>query len=125
MGFLKSLMSVISTDGKTGTPFKLDNNTMYWKGNGVTAVDAARAAGFLKGYGYFKEDAGISAQIFSAKSEDPVRIGFLFEAEPSEDVKAYFLEMAKGMKESFAGRSLTLSLLDRNFKEVKDLGEIK
>ncbi len=33
MGLFKSLMSVISTDGKTGTPFKVDkNHTVYYKG---------------------------------------------------------------------------------------------
>ncbi|MEP6677573.1 MAG: hypothetical protein ABJA78_20600 [Ferruginibacter sp.] len=54
MGFFKSLMSVISTDGKTGTPFKLDkNHTVYYKGNGVTELDAAHVAGFFKGYGFF------------------------------------------------------------------------
>ena len=56
MGFFKTLMSVISTDGKTGTPFKLDkNHTVYYKGNGVTELDAAHVAGFFKGYGYFTE----------------------------------------------------------------------
>ena len=78
MGFFKSIMSVISTDGKTGTPFKLDkNHTVYYKGDGVTKLDAAHVAGFYKGYGYFTEKNQSDIQIMSNKMTDPIRVGYI------------------------------------------------
>ena len=66
MGFFKSLMSVITTGSRTGIPFNLDkNHTVYCKGNGVTKADAARAAGFFKGYGYFPDSSQSDVQLFS------------------------------------------------------------
>ncbi|MEO7292803.1 MAG: hypothetical protein ABIW34_06860 [Ginsengibacter sp.] len=52
-------MSVITSDGRTGTPFKLDKHTLYWKGNGVTELDAAHAAGFFKDTDIFLKGAQV------------------------------------------------------------------
>ena len=123
MGFLKSLMSVISTDGKTGTPFKLDKHIVYWKGNGVTELDAAHAAGYFKGYGYFPEGGASAMQISADKPTDPLRLSFFFEKEPNPNVINYFLTMANGMKEFFPNRKITVSLMNSNFKELRNLGE--
>lgn len=124
MGFLRSLMSVISTDGKTGTSFKLDKHTLYWKGSGVTELDAAHVAGFFKGYGYFPENGASAAQISAAKSTDPVKASFFFEKEPDPNVLYYFFSMANELKQFFPGRQITVSLIDGNFKELKDLGVV-
>ena len=117
-------MSVVSTDGKTGTPFKLDKHTLYWKGNGVTELDAAYVAGFFKGYGYFPENGASAAQISAAKPTDPIRASFFFEKAADPNILYYFFNMANQLKQFFPGRQITASLIDSNFKEVKDLGVI-
>ena len=124
MGFFKSLMSVISTDGKTGTPFKLDKHTLYWKGNGVTELDAAYVAGFFKGYGYFPEGGASAAQISADKSTDPVKVSFFFGKEADPNILYYFFNMAGELRQFFPGRQLTASLIDSDFKELKNLGII-
>ena len=98
MGFLKSLMSVISTDGKTGTPFKLDkNHTVYYKGNGVTKLDAAHVAGFLHGYGYFIETNQSYVQISSDKSGDAVQVGYIIgSTRVSLETEKYFKDAEEG-----------------------------
>lgn len=77
MGFFRSLMSVVSTDGKTRTPFKLDKHTLYSKGNGVTELDAAHVAGFFQGYGYFPVGGASAAQISRSKTNRPCKDLFL------------------------------------------------
>jgi hypothetical protein len=124
MGFLRSLMSVVSTDGKTGTPFKLDKHTLYWKGNGVTELDAAHVAGFFQGYGYFPVGGASAAQISAAKPTDPVKISFFFGKEADPNILHYFINMANELQQYFPGRQITASLIDSNFKELKDLGII-
>ena len=124
MGFFKSLMSVISTDGKTGTPFKLEKHTLYWKGNGVTELDAAYVAGFFKGYGYFPEGGASAAQISSEKPTDPVKISFFFGKVADPNILNYFFNMANQLQQFFPGRQLTASLIDSDFKELKNLGVI-
>lgn len=124
MGFFRSLMSVVSTDGKTGTPFKLDKHTLYWKGNGVTELDAAHVAGFFKGYGYFPEGGASAAQISAAKSTDPLKVSFFFAKEADPNILHYFINMANQLQQFFPGRQITASLIDSDFKELKDLGVI-
>ena len=124
MGFFRSLMSVVSTDGKTGTPYKLDKHTLYYKGNGVTELDAAHVAGFFKGYGYFPEGGASAAQISSAKPTDPVKISFFFGKEADPNILYYFINMANGLQQFFPGRQITASLIDSNFKELKYAGVI-
>jgi len=123
MGFFKSLMSVISTDGKTGTPFKLDkNHTVYYKGEGVTELDAAHVAGFLKGYGYFTETSQNDVQIAAKSSADPVQLGFIIGGKSvSPEVEAYFKESGSGLQEFFPNRSIIVRLLDVNLSELKVL----
>jgi hypothetical protein len=124
MGFLRSLMSVVSTDGKTGTPFKLDKHTLYWKGNGVTELDAAHVAGFFKGYGYFPEGGASAAQISAAKPTDPLKVSFFFGKEADPNILHYFINMANQLQQFFPGRQITASLIDSDFKELKNLGLI-
>lgn len=124
MGFLRSLMSVISTDGKTGTSFKLDKHTLYWKGSGVTELDAAHVAGFFKGYGYFPENGASAAQISAAKSTDPLKVSFFFAKETDPNILHYFFNMANQLQQFFPGREITANLIDSDFKELKDLGVI-
>ena len=124
MGFLRSLMSVVSTDGKTGTPFKLDKHTLYWKGNGITELDAAHVAGFFKGYGYFPEGGASAAQISAAKPTDPVKVSFFFGKEADPNILHYFINMANQLQQFFPGRQITASLIDSDFKELKNLGVI-
>jgi hypothetical protein len=123
MGFFKSLMSVISTDGKTGTPFKLDrNHTVYYKGDGVTKIDAAHVAGFLKGYGYFTDTSQSDVQIFSNKADDAVQLGFIVgTSNISSQTEEYFRGAAEGLREHFKGREVFARLLDVNIKELKSL----
>ena len=123
MGFFKSLMSVISTDGKTGTPFKLDkNHTVYYKGDGVTELDAAHVAGFFKGYGYFTDTNQSDVQIAAKTSTDPVQVGFIIGSKSvSEEVETYFRDSASGLEEFFPGRSIVIRLLDVNLNELKVL----
>ena len=124
MGFLRSLMSVVSTDGKTGTPFKLDKHTLYWKGNGITELDAAHVAGFFKGYGYFPEGGASAAQISAAKPTDPVKVSFFFGKEADPNILHYFINMTNQLQQFFPGRQITASLIDSDFKELKNLGVI-
>ena len=124
MGFFRSLMSVVSTDGKTGTPYKLDKHTLYWKGNGVTELDAAHVAGFFQGYGYFSVGGASAAQISAAKPTDPVKISFFFGKPADPNILHYFINMANGLQQYFPGRQITASLIDSDFKEMKDLGII-
>lgn len=124
MGFLKSLLSVMSTDGKTGTPFKLDQHTLYWKGSGVTELDAAHVAGFFKGYGYFPEGGANTAQISAEKQTDPVKISFFFGKEADPNILYYFFNMANQLQQFFPERQLTASLIDSYFKELKNLAVI-
>src|SRR5437868_14290537 len=107
MGFFKSLMSVISTDGKTGTPFKLDkNHTVYYKGEGVTELDAAHVAGFFKGYGYFTETSQSDIQIAAKASTGPVQVGFIIGVKSvSAETETFFKDSASGLQEYFPGRS--------------------
>lgn len=123
MGFFKSLMSVISTDGKTGTPFKLDkNHTVYYKGNGVTVVDAAHVAGFLKGYGYFTETSQNDVQIFSEKAGAPVALGFIIGGKDvSAETAEYFKGAGNGLQEYFTGRTVTSSVLDTKLTNIRTL----
>jgi hypothetical protein len=123
MGFLKSLMSVISTDGKTGTPFKVDkNHTMYYKGDGVTKLDAARVAGFFEGYGYFTETSECDIQIASEKPGDPVQVGYIVgTSDLSSETKDYFKDAVAGLQELFPGREVSCRLLDVNFKHLSSL----
>ena len=123
MGFFKSLMSVISTDGKTGTPFKLDNNhTVYYKGKGVTEVDAAHVAGFFKGYGYFTDTNQSDIQIFSNSATDPVQIGYIIGVpDVSPETETFFKNAVTDLQEFFPGRVITIHLLDTNLKQLKTL----
>lgn len=123
MGFLRSLMSVISTDGKTGTPFKLDDrHTVYFKGNGVTKLDAAHVAGFLKGYGYFTDTSHSDVQISSAGLKEEVKVGFIIggKSVPGE-TEIFFRNSVRGLQEFFPGRAITVHLLDTELKELKSL----
>lgn len=123
MGFFKSLMSVISTDGKTGTPFKLDkNHTVYYKGNGVTELDAAHVGGFFRGYGYFTDTSQNDVQIEAKTKDDPVKVGIIIGGKSvSEPVESYFRESASGLQEFFPGRQIIVRLLDVNLNELKVL----
>ena len=123
MGFFKSLMSVISTDGKTGTPFKLDNNhTVYYKGKGVTEVDAAHVAGFFKGYGYFTDTNQSDIQILSNSATDPVQIGYIIGVPAvSTETETFFKNAVIDLQEFFPGRVITIHLLDTNLKLLKTL----
>ncbi len=123
MGFFKSVMSVLSTDGKTGTPFKLDkNHTVYYKGNGVTKLDAAHVAGFYKGYGYFTETSQSDIQIMSNKMGDPIRIGYIIGVKDvSPDTEMFFKNAGQDLQKLFPNRNITFSLLDVNLKELKSL----
>ena len=123
MGFFKSLMSVISTDGKTGTPFKMDkNHTVYYKGNGVTELDAAHVAGFFKGYGYFIETSESDIQIASESASAPVRVGIIIGSNSvSEETEDYFRGAGPGLQEHFTGRVISVQLIDPNFKVLKTL----
>ncbi len=123
MGFFKSLMSVISTDGKTGTPFKLDSNhTVYYKGNGVTELDAAHVAGFFRGYGYFTETSQSDIQIAAKSNADPVQVGFIIGGKTvSPETENYFKDSAANLQEFFPGRSIIIRLLDVNLNELKTL----
>ena len=123
MGFLRSLMSVISTDGKTGTPFKLDkNHTVYYKGKGVTELDAAHVGGFFRGYGYFTDTNQSDIQISSNSITDTVQIGFIIGGTSvSSDTETYFKNAGGDLKEFFPGRGVTLHLLDTNLKQLKSL----
>jgi hypothetical protein len=123
MGFFKSLMSVISTDGKTGTPFKLDkNHTVYYKGKGVAEIDAAHVGGFYKGYGYFTDTNQSDIQIFSNNAEDPVQIGYIIGGTTvSPETETYFKNAGTDLQEFFPGRVITFHLLDTNLKQLKTL----
>jgi len=123
MGFFKTLMSVISTDGKTGTPFNFDkNHTVYFKGDGVTKVDAARVAGFFKGYGYFTETNQCDVQIFSKEVNGPVEIGFVIAgSSASKESETFFKGAAAGLGDTFPGRNINVYLLDNNLKQLKEL----
>ena len=123
MGLFKSLMSVISTDGKTGTPFKLDkNHIVYYKGNGVTELDAAHVAGFFKGYGYFTETNQSDIQIAAKAVTDAVQVGFIIGGKSvSPEVETYFKDAASGLQEFFPQRSIIIRLLDVNLNELKVL----
>ncbi len=123
MGFFKSLMSVISTDGKTGTPFNLDkNHTVYFKGNGVTKEDAARVAGFFKGYGYFTDTSQSDVQIASKDNNSIVEVGFIIGGKSvSEQTENYFKESKESLQELFGGRTVLLKLLNANLEQLKVL----
>lgn len=123
MGFLKSLMSVISTDGKTGTPFKLDNNhSVYYKGNGLTKLDAASVAGFYKGYGYFTDTSQSDIQIISNNTVDPIRVGYIIGGQDvSPETEEIFKNAGPGLQDLFPGRSISFHLLDVNLKELRSL----
>ena len=123
MGFFKSLMSVISTDGKTGTPFKLDDNhTVFYKGKGVTELNAAHVAGFFKGYGYFTDANQSDVQVSSAGASDPVQIGYIIGAKTvSAETEIYFKNAGNDLQEFFPGRAITICLLDTNLKQLKTL----
>ncbi len=123
MGFFKSLMAVISTDGKTGTPFRLDkNHTVYFKGKGVTELDAAHVAGFYKGYGYFTDTSQNDIQILSVTATDPVQIGYIIAGKTvSPDTETYLKNAGEGLQELFPGRVLSFHLLDTNLTPLKTL----
>jgi len=123
MGFLRSIMSVISTDGKTGTPFKLDNNhTVYYKGKGVTELDAAHVGGFLQGTGYFSATSRNDVQIYAGKATDPVQVGYIIGGSSvSPETEDFFRNTGSGLQEFFPGRVITVHLLDTNCKQLKSL----
>lgn len=123
MGFFKSLMSVISTDGKTGTPFKLDKfHTVYYKGNGVTEIDAAHVAGYYKGIGYFIDDYESDIQISSSEKNDPVQINIIIGGKSvSAGSEDFFKTSVSGLQEFFPERAITINLMDINFKQLKTL----
>ena len=123
MGLFKSLMSVISTDGKTGTPFKLDkNHTVYYKGNGVTELDAAHVAGFFKGYGYFTDTNQSDIQISSNKTTDPIQVGYIIGGSSvSPESEGFFKSAGPGLQDIFPGRTISFHLLDTNLKQLKTL----
>jgi hypothetical protein len=116
-------MSVISTDGKTGTPLALDkNHTVYYKGNGVTKIDAAHVGGFFKGYGYFGENNHSDVQIFSAKPGDAVDVGFIIGGKDvSPETATYFKNALQGLQEFFPGRVLNARLMDTELKVLRVL----
>ncbi|MEO7982799.1 MAG: hypothetical protein ABI688_01835 [Bacteroidota bacterium] len=116
-------MSVISTDGKTGTPFKLDkNHTVYYKGKGITELDAAHVAGFLKGVGYFTETNQNDVQVASTGVADPVRVGYIIGGTTvSPETESFFKGTGTGLQEFFPGRTVTIHLLDTNLKELKSI----
>lgn len=123
MGFLKSLISVISTDRKTGTPFKLDkNHTVYYKGAGLTKLDAAHVAGFYKGYRYFTDTSQSDIQIISNKTVDPIRVGYIIGGKDvPPETEAIFKNAGPGLQDLFPGRSISFHLLDVNLKELRSL----
>jgi len=123
MGFLKSLMSVISTDGKTGTPFHLDkNHTVYYKGDGVSKIDAARVAGFFQGYGYFTDESQSDVQISSKTAGAPVQVGYIVgKASISPETETFFKGAATGLGELFPGRTISICLMNANLEHLKTL----
>lgn len=123
MGFFKSLMSVISTDGKTGTPFNFDaNHTVYFKGDGVTKIDAARVAGYLKGYGLFTETNQSDVQIFSAKAGQPVEVSFVIPRKTTtEEAEGVYRDTAEGLQELLDGRKVSVHLMGTDMVRLKDL----
>lgn len=116
-------MSVNTTDSKIGTPFIFDkNHTVYFKGNGVTKEDAARVAGYLKGYGYFGEHNQSDVQISSKDANGPVEIGFIIGPKGASDETETFLRSAApGLPEGFGGRKVSLQLLSNELKKINDL----
>ena len=123
MGFFKSIMSVISTDGKTGTPFNLDkNHTVYFKGNGVTKADAAHVAGFYKGYGYFTDNNQSDIQIASNSATAPVQVGYIIGgSDVSPETESFFKGAGEGLQKYFIGREVSLHLLNTNLELVRTL----
>ncbi len=123
MGLFKSLMSVISTDSKTGTPFNLDkNHTVYFKGDGVTKVDAAHVAGFYKGYGYFTDETQSDVQISSKNAGDPIAVGYIIGGKSvSPETETFFKHAVKGLQELFPNRTISFHLLDTNLQQLKAL----
>ena len=123
MDFFKTIMSLISTDGKTGTPFKLDKqHTVYYKGDGVTAVDAAHVAGFYKGYGYFTDSNAADVQIVSRKAGDPVEIGYIIGGKTvSAETETFFRDAKEGLQALFPNRTLSFHLLNANLDRLKVL----
>ena len=123
MGFFKSLMSVISTDSKTGTPFNFnDNHTVFFKGNGVTKLDAARVAGYFKGFGYFTDTNQLDVQISSINMNDVVEVGFIMASKsPSSETESYLKSTLPGLENLFEGRTVTLHFLNINCEPIKKL----
>lgn len=123
MSIFRSLMSVISTDGKTGTPFVLDkNHTVYYKGNGITKLDAAHVAGFLKGYGYFTDTSQSDVQIYSDKGGDAIQIGYIIGGTSvSAETEQFFKDAEQGLHDFFPGRTISSCLLDTKLKSLKCL----
>jgi len=116
-------MSVISTDGKTGTPFKPDkNHTVYYKGDGVSALDAAHVAGFYQGYGYFTDTTESDIQISSKNTGDPVQVGYIISgANVSPETEAFFKDAATGLQDFFPNRTISFHLLNTNLQQLKTL----
>lgn len=123
MGFFKSLMSVISTDGKTGTPFKLDkNHTVYYKGKGVTNEDAAHVGGYYRGYGLFTDTNQSDIQIFSQNANDPIQVGHIIAGKSvSPESETVYKDAASGLQELFPGRVITVCLMDTSLNILKKL----
>ena len=121
MGFFKSLFG----SDPNGKVFKLDaNHNVYYKGEGVTELDAAHTAGFFKGLGYFKDDNSIDLQIISPTGKpDELKVNFIVNPkyvtpESGENFKA----MVTAMYDLFPQKKLSAALVDPNFKVVSDLG---
>ena len=121
MGFFKSLFG----SDPNGKVFKLDSNhNVYYKGEGVTELDAAHTGGFFKGFGYFKDDNSIDVQITSPTGKpNELKVNFIVNPQyVKPETGEYFKTMVIAMHDLFPQKKLSAALVDPNFRVISDLG---
>ncbi len=127
MGLFRSSKGRVLKDGKGGYSFKLDDSqTIYFKGEGITAEDAGYVAGYYKAYhaimDLVNKTPKYNVHLSAATKNDPVQLGFIVSnADVADETISYFKNTSEGLQENFAGRQIKIVLLNKNFETLKVL----
>jgi len=112
-----------------GKEYKFDKaHNIYYKGDGLDEAAAKKLATYLKEQEYFQEGIDATVQITKTKeTKDTVNLNFVVdESKINKEMEEKFVIFGGLIaKEVFSSAPLTVHLLDKYFKELKNLGFAK
>jgi hypothetical protein len=109
-----------------GKEYKFDkDHNVYYKGDGLDEAGAKKLADYLKEQEYFQAGKEATVQITKTKdTKDTVNLNFIVDKDKINGDMEKNFTIFGGMisKNVFSGSPCTVHLLDKYFKEIKNLG---